>query len=145
MDNLARNIILIALLMFLFIMILPKMSGKFSFDDGFRFSGGTIDHFNPDQQFYMRNNRYLASNMGRSKYYLSPLGQFDSMTCMPPNDWNVKYESGANNTVSDILWHKSEPRMILENSCLDCNLYKDKIYNAPEGVESSLISTTLNL
>jgi hypothetical protein len=101
-----------------------------------------------DMQFFVRNNRYLdgvnAKNENKSVEtpFSSSQYQYDQPTekCLNNSPaWDVTYNSGSNNTYGDLLWHKMEPRMILQDNCLNCHNFKqDMKYNPPGGVASDL-------
>lgn len=83
--------------------------------------------------FYIKhNNRYDSTNKYPIKS-LDPLNVSTGLNCGPQFNWNVKYEPGANNTYSDLLWHQISPQMILEDNSLNC---QNTTYNAPIGINS---------
>ena len=83
-----------------------------------------------DINFYVKNNRFAANRQFRPKL-TNPIPADNDFKCGPQFDWSVKHNPGANNTYSDLLWHKMSPRMILEDNCLSC---KNNTYNGPTGV-----------
>lgn len=77
---------------------------------------------NPRITYYYKGSRY-----GNQNPYLElsdPLARTTGLTCTPQFDWNVNLSPGANNTYGDILWHKTSPKMILQDNCMSCGQFK---------------------
>lgn len=91
--------------------------------------------------FYLRDNRFATCKKGDCTGYTMPGPSENLCNLNLPGCWDVPHKAGANNTCSDLLWHKMEPRMILQDigmKCTDCGPQTN--YNSPSGVASDLTS-----
>ena len=91
-----------------------------------------INFYNKDQNRYSTNKKYNPK-------LVDPLITNPGLPCAPKNNWSTYQNPGANNTYGDMIWHKSSPRMVLQDNCLHCNNFKPtSTYNEPSGIASSL-------
>jgi len=92
--------------------------------------------------FYVKNDdRYNVEN----KYdpvLVDPLISDPRLPCAGKHDWKTYQEPGANGTYSDLLWHQTSPRMVLQDNCLHCNKFNDNTkLNTPDGMASEFTSS----
>ena len=78
--------------------------------------GGVDDNI----EYYVRGDRDRTTS-NNMKYTLIDSRLEPNIPCGPQTSWDVEYQPGYNGTYSDLLWHKVEPKMILENNSLYCN------------------------
>ena len=80
-------------------------------------------------RFIMKNNRYAVKNR-------KEIGS-DNLK----NNWDVDYQTGANNTCQDNVWHSISPRNVLIDNSMSCGDFKqDAMFSEPSGVASDLTS-----
>jgi len=90
---------------------------------------------NCDINFFLRGNRYYENNKDNFNLSYGDIPTVEQIPCVKQFDWSIPYKTGANNVISDKLWHSYEPRMILYDNCLNCNEFNRKNhYNTPKGI-----------
>lgn len=98
----------------------------------------------PKMNWYIKNqDRYNVEN----KYdpvLVDPLISDPGLPCAGKNDWKTYQTPGANGTYSDLLWHQTSPRMIVQDNCLHCSKFDNSQLNSPDGVASELTSSQTN-
>lgn len=64
----------------------------------------------------------------------TPIPVETDLPCGPHFDWLVPQSLGANGRYDDMLWSKTDPKMILRNDCVECKEYggNDK-FDMPAG------------
>lgn len=91
----------------------------------------------PTINYYYRDNRY-STDMKLKPKLMDPLHLNPGLSCAPQFDWDVKATPGANNVYGDLIWQKTNPKMVLESNCLHCSHNKRQpALNPPVGVASS--------
>ena len=132
---------------FIILYVINNLSNKKS--EGFDTTMG-----NQSVQFYSKDDRYIANNNSTKKTCGSSLPYVDpsNMQCMKygncpvsfggkPIDWDVKHDLGANSTCQDLVYHSIEPRMVVTDNGMKCNVYgNDNKYRTPVGTSSDLLS-----
>jgi len=93
----------------------------------------------PTITYYYKGDRY-SKDMKFDPKLIDPLHQDTSLSCGPKFDWDVNATPGANNVYGDLLWHKTNPKMILESGCLKCSHGRQSSYDSPSGVASLFTS-----
>jgi hypothetical protein len=105
---------------------------------------GAPQAMNYPSNFFLQKNRFLKENGKVAKSIGTGSCPYSKNACWRQNDlpgcqWSVPYEAGANGVVGDLLWNYMEPRMIMQDNCMNCGDYKaGKDYNAPTGISSPI-------
>lgn len=68
----------------------------------------------------------------------NPIAQPKGIPCGPQYDWMVPMATGANGKYDDMLWAKTNPKMILRDDCISCNKHNagDGYDDGPSGLPS---------
>ena len=105
------------------------------------------DRFLLNQSSNIKNNQNCGQICSNYKDDSCNLNGKPIKTCLSDNkfdniDWSIKYEPGANGTVSDLSWNYMSPRMTLRCGCLKCGVNDSaKVYNAPSGFPDGYINS----
>lgn len=80
--------------------------------------------------YYIRGDRFAADTKLCPKL-TDPLITDPGLKCGPQMNWDTLALPGANNVYGDLIWHKTSPKMVLENNAMTCG---NQNYNPPRGV-----------
>lgn len=87
--------------------------------------------------YYMKGDRFAADKKLNPKLE-DPLITDPRFKCGPQMNWDTLALPGANNVYGDLIWHKTSPKMVLENNAMTCGNLN---FNPPTGTPDPIASS----